>query len=373
MKKTKPVLNWGESHTARQDKGIALLARPVLNDFFSCYLPSSSSCSQNFQQRHELKSSSIAALPLRPRPFVHKIMSSAVHAVSKRLCAPLMIPPSDSFSQCDLYSRKINTFGVWVATPKLRRRCGGCNYDLYSDKNGKYYGYDKTSAVSWLNDLSNNCQKGSHMSCTRSRSSNCYSVETSPDQPNIGGHRFTYSVLRVKIHIPYAVEVRKSSASIPFYYHWRFWAIELQRPARPVRTKWMKWYSNAEALFLFWPFKLSVFQFWSSLPLSHSAFQFCQSASCFISFSRSSASCFLFSQKVRFETRASCSSASLFSFFVVHPARRYRSADENRLERLHTSFIISFSPVAPTLFSSQANKVCNVCISKFQDLNWSLW
>ncbi len=51
---------------------------------------------QNFQQMHELKSSSIA-LPLCSRHSVHKIVSSAGQSVRKRSCAPLMTPPSDSF------------------------------------------------------------------------------------------------------------------------------------------------------------------------------------------------------------------------------------------------------------------------------------
>ena len=93
----KPFLSGRESHTARQRKSIALQAKPIQSIFSPSLIPYSLPARyQNFQQMHELKSSSIA-LPLCSRHSVHKIVSSAGQSVRKRSCAPLMTPPSDSF------------------------------------------------------------------------------------------------------------------------------------------------------------------------------------------------------------------------------------------------------------------------------------
>ena len=75
-------------------------AKHVLSHFSLHYTPSS--CSQDFQQMHELNSSSIELL----RCFRHhNIVGNAVQ--SNRSCAPFMTllhmtPLNDSFCQCDL-------------------------------------------------------------------------------------------------------------------------------------------------------------------------------------------------------------------------------------------------------------------------------
>ena len=118
-------------------------------------------------------------------------------------------------------------------------------------------------------------------------------------------------------------------------------------------------------------FKLFMFQFRSRMLLSHPALQFGLSASCFLflvlHFLSVVHQCYIFfvlskqSSKLMLLVHQLCYSPSFChsSIKKIHKCR-WKSA----VERLLSSFTVSFSLVAPTVSSSQVNKVCNVYISK---------